>query len=318
MALIVQSPLDEARLAHIEPHGWVQFSSMLSDDELRVLSSALEGRPDVTLGILGTRGSVTDLEFLRFFPRLTRLVVHIYELDNVEGLGYLPSNLETLDIGPTRKRLSLQPLARFSALKRLSLDGHTKLTEIVGELKSLVLLQLRSFTLPGLEMLEALPSLRLLDLFLGGTTNLGALAKVPAVEYLQLSMVRGLADVSIVASMPELRYLFLDCLKHVTELPDLSQSEKLRGVALWQMKGLTDLAPVADAPHLEQLSLQQMNHLQPSAVTPFVGHPTLREATLDVGATKAKTAAPLLDLPPVQEPQRRWRADVAADHGLDL
>jgi hypothetical protein len=65
------------------------------------------------------------------------------------------------------------------------------------------------------------------------------------------------------------------------------------------MKGLTHLSPFAEAPNLEILSLIDMRHLQPEALRPFVGHPTLRAGIWDLGSRRKDFAAQdLLPLPP--------------------
>ena len=66
------------------------------------------------------------------------------------------------------------------------------------------------------------------------------------------------------------------------------------------MKGITDLAPLADAPNLEQLRLIQMCQLEPEALRPFIGHPTLKDGTWGLCSDRKNIAA--YDLLPLGDP----------------
>ncbi len=134
-------------------------------------------RSDVSLRVYGSYdGSISDLSFLRFFPDTRRLRVDVFELSPLDGLGLLSIETEYLGLGRTRRRLDLEPLRRFGGLTQLFLEGHTKNFEVVSSLVNLVDVTLRSITLPDLEPLLPLRSLRALDLKLGGTSNLCAVA----------------------------------------------------------------------------------------------------------------------------------------------
>ncbi len=173
----------------------MRFSSGLSEDDYQLVADWIQDRPKVTLHAYGALG---NLDFLRWFPRLTRFSVNADDLYDLDGLRHLPENLEVLHIGAMKKRLSLRGLSRFRGLRSLYLEAHTKDVDVVGELRSLVDLTLRSVTLPNLEFLEPLDELRAVDLKLGGTTELGALRGVGRLQYLELWQIRGLADISVV------------------------------------------------------------------------------------------------------------------------
>ena len=78
---------------------------------------------------------------------------------------------------------------------------------------------------------------------------------------------------------------------HVDRLPSLRGCINLRRVHLETMKGLTDLRPVADAPGLEELLIVDMPHLNPDDRSCFVGHPTLRAASVGLGSLLRNRAA---------------------------
>jgi hypothetical protein len=96
--------------------------------------------------------TIRDLEFLRFFPQLRQFSVDVYNLQDASGLQYLPDDLSSFGFGWTvsRRRFSLAPLVRFSDLRSLFLEGHTKDIEAVSRLPRLEALSLRSITLPDL------------------------------------------------------------------------------------------------------------------------------------------------------------------------
>lgn len=230
------SPVTEAQLARLDDRPQiVQFDSALSQDDYRLVADWIQGRPQVTLRAYGAVG---NLDFLRWFPRLMRFAVDARGLDDLDGLRHLPDNLESLRLGATKKRLSVRALSRFSEMRSLSLEGHTKDLDVVGGLTSLVDLTLRSSTVPSLEFLEPLDELRALDLKLGGTTDLGSLRHVGRLQYLELWQIRGLADISVVSELTHLEYLHLQSLRRVEQLPDLSTARDLRVLWIETMRGL--------------------------------------------------------------------------------
>ena len=79
-------------------------------------------------------------------------------------------------------------------------------------------LTLRSITMPDLALLLPLSRLRSFALKLGGTRDLGLLPRIGELRYLELWMIRGLADVSVIGRLPTVRSLFLQALRQVESL----------------------------------------------------------------------------------------------------
>ena len=309
----VGSPLTDEMLApfdHLSPT-IVQFSCPLTDADYAGLGEFLRDYPRVTLRAYG--GPFADLEFLRFFPTVRSFTADCLwaSLRSLDGLRHLPEDTRSLSLGKTKARLSLAPLARFSNLRNLFLEGHTKDLDVISQLKELRALTLRSVSLPDLTALAELPHLRALALKLGGARDLAGAADLAQLMYLELWMVRGLADLSAVAAMPRLRYLFLQALANVTQLPDLGQTPSIRGVHLETLKALSDLAPLANSPRLEQLEVWDMRQLQAEHFRCFVGHPALREASISTGSSRKNEAITrLLGLPALSAHVKAqwWRA----------
>jgi len=296
-------PITEDQLAPLDANENVlQFSSLPSDEHLRRIAELLEPRPDVSLRVYGGYdGTISDLEFLRFFPFLRRFSADaLYgQLTSLEGLRHLPSSLERLLIGATKRRLSLAPIRRFGDLQTLFVEGPHSDFEAISGLTRLEDLTLRSVTLPDLSILLPLARLRKLDLKLGGTRDLRLLPRIGRLSYVELWLIRGLDDVGPVAEIETLQHLFLQALKQVTVLPSFAGSTALRRVDLQTMKGLDDLSPLAEASNLEILNLVDMRHLQPEVLRPFVAHPSLRAGIWGFGSDRRNFAAQdLLPLPP--------------------
>ncbi len=306
----VSSPLIDEDFAPLVPeHTTVQISTRLTDDEFRRLAAFMEAYPEVRLRVYGGYdNSITDLEFLRYFPLLRRFSVDaMYELPSLDGIRHLSDELEDLVIGRTRsKRFSLRSLARFHHLRRLLLEGQQKDADALGELESLEDLTLRSITLPDLAPLLPLRALRSLALKLGGTRNLELLPRIGNLTYIELWRITGMRDVSPIRDVPTLEGFFLQSMSGVTRLPSFAGAGALRSAVLYTMRGITDLAPLAAAPALEHVRLIEMCQLEPEDLRPFVGHPALRHATWGLCSDRKNHAA--YRLLPLGDPPPKWRA----------
>jgi hypothetical protein len=290
----VASPLTPEMLAPLDPRcEVVEFHSLLTEADFARLAAFLADYPDVLLRAYGNYdGSIRDLDFLRFFPRLRHFRVDVWQLADLSGLEYLQMHLRSLGLGVTKsRRFSLRVLARFPELRKLFIEGHTKDIEAIGHLIALKHLTLRSITLPDLGVLVPLRQLRSLDIKRGGTKDLRLLPDVGRLRYLELWMINGLSDIEPVAAIPTLQYLFLQALLHVDQLPSLSRAVALRRVHLETMKGLSDLGPLCTAPALEEVMLVNMSHLEPSDLRCLTRIPTLRSAGIGLGSQRKNEAA---------------------------
>jgi hypothetical protein len=304
----IGSPLTAEQLRPLDARcRCVQFSKPLASHEYPALAEFLRAYPQVPLRMYGHYGLTPDLEFLRHFSFLSGFQVDVLDLSSFDGLRHLPENLTSLALGQTRsRRHSLTLLSRFPALRELYIEGHAKDFTAVGDLKQLRTLTLRSVTLPDLDVLTTLPELRSLALKLGGTTNLACLPRI-ALRYLEVWMVRGLADLAVIAQLEHLQYLFLQSLKNVRRLPSLAALTQLRRVHLETMRGLTDLEPVAEAPALEELLVLDMRQLDLEAFRPFLAHRALRAALIVLGSENKNAAVEaMLGLQPAT---RIWNSD---------
>ena len=266
----------------------IQFNSLPPESELEQLGALAADHPQIEFRVYGGYdGSIRDLDFLRFFENARRVAVDaLYGLESIEGLRYLSPDLEQLVLGQTKRRFSVAVLERFTSLRTLYIEGHTKDIEVIGRLRELRGLTLRSITLPNLEIVRPLERLRSLDIKLGGTRDLRPLGEMSQLGYLELWQIRGFDDLSEVASLTGLRYLFLQALKQVTTLPDFSRCAQLERLHLETMKGLTDLRPINTAPALRDLVMVDMPQLRWEHVEPLQNHPVLATLRLGTGSQK--------------------------------
>ena len=281
---------------------WVQFEQALTDADYRELGDWLTQYPDLTLTTTSYDGSITNFDFLEHFPKLRRFQCNAVDtLTNIEGLGHLPADLLDLGLGlgATRKKLSLAPLARFTELRSLDLEGPTKDLAALSNLVSLKRLALRAITLPDLSLLLPLTELEAFELRLGHTSDLSLLPQIGRLRYLELWMVRGLADLSPLAGTTTLEALYLQGLTQVTSLPNFAALHRLRSVHLLGLKSLDDITTLLTAPALERLSIFDMPHLQPAHLAPLVEHPMLRYFSASIGSDRKNDAVEdLVRLPP--------------------
>src|SRR4051794_645741 len=193
----LQRPLTADQLRPLEPGVTrLQFSQGLTDDEYRAVAALLDDRPEVTLRAYGGYGrAMPDLEWLRFFPRIRRISIDTLwgVLRSIDGLRYLPDDLEELGMGNLKPPLDVRVLTRFGRLRYLGLIGPVRHAEAIAAFTELEGLMARSVTLSDLAPLLAMTRLRRLDLKLGGTRDLRLLPGIGRIEDLEIWRVAGLA-----------------------------------------------------------------------------------------------------------------------------
>jgi hypothetical protein len=133
----VASPLtDEMLRPFASPSGVVQFASPLSDGDyvrgLRISSGEIRrsGCAHSVLAIPDHRPRVPALTFPNSTSSgPTRCFI---SLESLDGLRHLPTTLQSLGIGDTKRKLDLSVLARFDDLQSLFLEGQTKGISVVS------------------------------------------------------------------------------------------------------------------------------------------------------------------------------------------
>jgi hypothetical protein len=117
----VSSPLTGEMLRpSLNGRGLVQFRTRLTDDDFQQLGEWFRAYPEMTLRAYGSYDhSITDLEFLRFFPTLRRFAADAMwdSLTSIDGLRHLPADVDELGIGATKAKLDLSVMSRFQELR---------------------------------------------------------------------------------------------------------------------------------------------------------------------------------------------------------
>jgi internalin A len=266
----------------------IQFHQPLTPVQLERAGELVADRPDVQLYVYFD--PTRDLNFLRYFPKLRRLHIALYKLEDVSGFSAVAGNLEELTFGKTKRTFSLRCLEPMKQLRSLFLVGHKKDIAVVSGRTGLTNLGLSGITLPNLSLLLPLQALRSFQLFLGGTVNLSHLSRLPALDDLALMRITKLSDLGILADLVGLTKLKLDWMRNVTSLPSLARHPRLEDVTLNTMKGLTDLSPVAAAPALCELMIDGMPQLTAENFRCLVGHARLKELWLYTPRVKVRAA----------------------------
>lgn len=235
------------------------------------------------------------VEAIADLPMLDTLSLGIYDLDSFTLLDRLPADLQALTLGQTRsKKPDLESLARFSQLRTVYIEGHTRGIAALGGLTTLEDVTLRSTTTPNLDFLKPLVHMWTLDMKLGGTTNLSAIAGMPGIKYLELWQMRGLRDVGVISELPGLQNLFLQSLPQVAALPTLERLHHLRRVFLENMKGLSDLQALLTAPALEEFAFVDAKGKDPGHLLPALRSPGVRAVVAGFGSLKKNAEFELL------------------------
>jgi internalin A len=280
----------------------IQFGERLPEDDLEKLRSALHYRPEVAVrayfGHVSLRSKrilepFTDLEFLRFFPDVRALAIDLWSLEDISGLRHVRA-LDSFSFGQTKtKRLSLRFLEDFPMLCELHIERHTKDIDVIAGLRQLEELSFRCVTLPSLDLIGRLDKLQRVNISLGGTHNLDALANLPHLRDLELTLIKKLDDLAVIGKLESLEKLTLRFFRNVVRLPSLRHLTRLRRVLL-EALSVTDLHSVADAAALESLVLCDLPKLDVRTLRCFLGHPTLRDFTAGLGSFKKDAYAEAL------------------------
>lgn len=298
----VKSPLTTEQLDSIDQEcERVQFiHTELAPEDIPLLAEFLSDKPYLRLRIYGHQ-PLEDLDFLRYFPFLQQFSVDVWGLSSFAGLENL-TGLKSLGIGDTKStRHSLSVLEEFHKLEDLYLEGQKKHLESIGKLTSLQKLDLRSITLPDLEILLPLEKLWWFTIKLGGTKNIGLLPEIGNLKYLEIWRVRGFDDLSAISDIPSLQYLFLQTLNRVIALPSFRKLTDLRRVHLETLKRLSDLSALLEASALTELVIMNMPQLIPEDFQPIIAHPTLKNISVFLRSTrKNKEISNLFKLPLVE------------------
>lgn len=283
----------------------IGITEPLVDRDYQWLGNWFKKHPKTELWAHDAGGpDLTDLAFLRWFPDLNRLRLDLMSLTDLDDLNLLPETLTSLDVGRSRRQLSLLPLRRFAQLQRLGLERQHRDIDTVRELRHLEAMGLRSLTLDTLDTLGEMQHLRRLKIAFGGTKNITAVQDMASLHDLELVQIRGFTDLGPAANNEQLDTLSVFGMPHAALPQDWSRARGLRTLTIDTMKGVADLRPLTTAPSLVEVNLIAMQHLRPEDLRPLLDVPGLQRVWYGLGSDRKnyQAAAVLGHLAP-----RQWR-----------
>lgn len=175
-------------------------------------------------------------------------------------------------------------------------------------------LTLWNVKVPG-GFLARMPRLWWLDLRGGTLDDLSICAGCNALEYLRVSHVRGLRDISIVADLERLRYLCLYAQSKLTAFPSCKMLRQLERAVLGQLKGLNELGGLLDAPNLRELALSKRVGVSESDTMAIKVHPTMQRFWWDTADVPISVRQPVVDAVGLPEFHCGWPLDWFAERG---
>ncbi|WP_134686875.1 hypothetical protein [Brevibacillus migulae] len=290
----------------------IQFSKPVEPYTFELLNDLLFAmRDDVELRVYGAYGWKCDLSFLSALPNVTcftvdsmsgevdhldaiiqlnqlkSLHIGISNLDNFDILHHLPDTLESIMLERTQsKKADLAVLERFTQLKKIYIEGHTKNIDVIGRLHQLEDVTLRSVTTKHVEFLAPLKKMWSLDIKLGGINNFEAIEGMENIKYLELWQVRGLKDLSFISTLTGLQYLFLQSLRNVETLPALNGLSRLRKIHLDTMNGLKDISSLGQAPSLVEFTHWSAKNMRIEDYIPLLTNPSVQRVRASFGSDK--------------------------------
>jgi len=292
---------DFVKVAQVPTLKVLQCASTVRESLWREINDYFfSARPDVQLRVYGHYETRCDLRFARLMtnvrrfaadclmeacnieaiteiPQLESLSVGIFGLEDFRFLDLVPPTLFELSLSATRsKKPNLEPVGRFRELRVLWIEGQGKGIDVISSLHELEQLTLRSITAPDLGFLSTLDKLWSLDIKLGGTRNLDAIAGKRNIKYLELWQVRNFHDLGVMSELPGLQNVFLQSLPHIECLPSLRNSVALRRVVFENLKDFKDFSTLESAPALEEFALLAGNKQTPQQLLPVLRNPNVK------------------------------------------
>lgn len=198
----------------------IQFAGdKLNDKTLNYINELLlSSRQNIFLRVvMNGYGVFNNLNFLSKLPNLKNLTADLFRTDEIEKINeYL--RLEVLAIGT--HKVSLKPIIRQTALKKLFVFDKPKDIEVIGQMPWLQNLTFSMQTLKSLDFLTPLCNLKELHFLLGGTKNFVDLPNIGKIEKLSFIRVRQLMIENLlpINEMKYLKELSFDTQAHLTDL----------------------------------------------------------------------------------------------------
>ena len=235
-------------------------------------ASVLEHLPDVQWLLVDCLHEISNPEKLFELPKLKKLSFGVYNYHTQDFLNHLDiEKLEQLTIGETKKRnFDLSPLREGNQIRSLSVVGHDKNIDAIGEMEDLEALSLHSIGKKvRLDFVSSIAKLKTLKITLGGRENIDEIKHLLLRE-LEIIRIRGFDDLGDLSRFPHLRRLHIEdqikILSISLQNPDLNELKVLNCKSLNELNGLEALKKINHVrcyrTSLDYESLSQLNWAQ--------------------------------------------------------
>ncbi|AKQ46310.1 hypothetical protein TH63_12850 [Rufibacter radiotolerans] len=187
---------------------------------------------------------------------LKKLSLGVFELKEVDFFNADNlKNLNDLIITDTRtKALNLDYLKEYNNLTSLTICGHTKNIDAIGELSDLEYLGLNSISKVPLDFINRLRKLKTLNFVLGGRENINEIEE-NNIENLEIIRVRGFKSFTNISNFNSLKKLLIE---DQIQLPELIFDKPFNGLEdlrLINCKTFNKLQGIRNLPSLKQLRI---------------------------------------------------------------
>lgn len=207
-------------------------------------ASVLEHLPDVQWLLIDCLQDISNPERIFELSKLKKFSFGVYNYDNLNFLHQLKLHrLEQLTLGETKKRnFDLSPLRDGKQIRSLTVEGHDKNIDMIGDMENLENLRLWSIgKKTSLEFVSKLTKLETLEIVLGGRQNIDEIS-LPFLREMKIALVRGFNDFGDLSRFPRLKYLQVE---DQTKLQSISLQTpnltELRIITCKSLSALTDL-----------------------------------------------------------------------------
>jgi hypothetical protein len=286
--LELSSPI-EPLLAQSEPGlVRVQFREPLTDTDYARLSEWLQANPDVTLRAYGTSGSALEsLDFLRWFPALTRLSIDLPGVSDLRFLEKHGENLVYLNLDSTVARIDLTrvPTRELRGLRLVNHEpGLQSLLQSNQKLRSVALWRYKAAE----RYFADLPTgtLESLALTRSSVGNPSAIGELDRLRLLVLRGARGFENLDFLPRLKMLEWLWLESVK-LDALPSLRDNGSLVRVDLDGIRSLRAdmIAALSQAQNLTEL-VANGGKLTPADFEILTRHRMLTAARISLGSLR--------------------------------
>ncbi len=215
-----------------------------SDPSIEDFSPYLNQVDEIVIGFVNQ----TDLDFLQYFPNVTRLWIITSRVKNLDGLQFL-DNLKLLTID--RPTCRMDKLGELSSLEELNIDDWRPGAKSVFRLKGLVKVSIRKFGCSDLQGMSEWTRLSQLWINAGKLEDLEGIPGT--IKKLRLTSLRNLQTLSALSNCLKLEDLRLASCRKINSLVGIEQCFQLKTLSIAKSGVIQSLKPLYNLKNLEYI-----------------------------------------------------------------